>query len=600
MVVVFNKKCAITKNLNEFTNLDNQDKELLKKERQKYTDKILNSPSPKKLIIVGPGTGKTYIFKTLLRKIKKESGEEGLAVTFIRNLVADLKIDLAGLAKVSTFHAFCKSRLHPIRNEEFEYYPDLFKIIGEDFEFLGEKSLDEEKIERCFYGIKDEKVIDSTLKIGDYYNASGHSDAVYRVIKYFEAHSNHIPSYPLIVVDEYQDFNYLETSLIEILSRQSPVLIVGDDDQALYAFKQASVKYIRRLTQNPDFQRFELPYCSRCPKVIVDAVNEIVKIAIEKGRLNNRVNKLFKYFSPEKEVDSKHHPNIFNVCCSVERKNCHYMGRFIANEISQIPKVYIRESKKRREPTVLIIGPGQFLRGIRKELKNRLEYFSEEKSTKDEAINIIDGYKLLAKNKNSRLGWRIILHCDPCDNSDKVIKKALSERVDLNPFIQSKQYIAKHMELADLTSKIIVNEELNIFKQTSIEEAINLSLEEIRAYLQIEEDDDFGTQEIFPDEEDAKPDILCTSFEGSKGLAAQYVFIVGVNENHFPQKVPPSDRDICRLIVALTRTRKRCYVISCNRFGEEQLAPSVFLTWLKNKCGEQIYVNKKYVDEFCN
>jgi superfamily I DNA/RNA helicase len=217
--------------------MNNLDIDFYKKDRKKYEDAILSSPSRKKLIIAGPGTGKTYIFKTLLKRIKNASGEEGLALTFIRNLVANLRIELAGLAKVSTFHAFCKSRIHTFKNEEFEYYPDLFKIIKKDFEILEKEKFKNENIERCFFGLKNDEVIKSTLEIGDYYNASGHSDSVYRVIKYFEAYPNRIPIYPLILVDEYQDFNFLETNLIEVLSRKSPVLIVGDDDQALYAFK---------------------------------------------------------------------------------------------------------------------------------------------------------------------------------------------------------------------------------------------------------------------------------------------------------------------------------------------------------------------------
>lgn len=580
--------------------MNNKNKENCLKDRKKYIQAILNSPHKKKLIIAGPGTGKTYIFKTLLGKIKKDSGDVGLALTFIRNLVSDLRVNLAGLAEVFTFHGFCKSRLHAIRSDEFEYYPDLFKIIGKDFDFLGRKQCDEKKIEGCFYSLKDNDVISSTLEIADYYNASAHSDSVYRVIKYFESHPEHIPKYPFIVVDEYQDFNFLETRLIEILSQKSPILIVGDDDQALYSFKRATPRYIRSLALDPKFQRFELPYCSRCTKVIVDAVNNIVKIANEKGCLNGRVDKLFKYFPPGKEIDSKNHPNIINVKCSVERKNCHYMGKFIAKEISQIPKSYIIKSKQRREPTVLIIGPKQFLRGIKKELREKLEYFQEEESLRDETINILDGYKSLAKNLNSRLGWRILLHCDPCSNVGKIIKKALTNKEDINPFIESKKYISKHLEIENLVRKVLNREELDIFERTLLEESVNLSLEEISSYFEIEQENDAEQRDVLEDKEDDLPEILCTSFESSKGLAAQYVFVVGVNENHFPQKSNPiSDRDICKLIVALTRTRKKCYIISCGFFGEEKLYQSIFHKWLKDKLAEQIYVNKKYIDEFC-
>ncbi len=574
------------------------DMDFYKKDRKKYTDAIMNSPSRKKLIIAGPGTGKTYIFKSLFRKLKDASGEEGLALTFIKNLVADLKIELAGLAKVSTFHAYCKSIVHSFKNEAFEYYPNILKVIEEDFDILELDKNSDENIERCFFGLKNDEVIKSTLKIGDYYNAAGHSDSVYRVIKYYETYPNRIRNYPLIVVDEYQDFNFLEISLVEVLSRKSPVLIVGDDDQALYAFKQASPDYIRRLIHDSEYQRFELPYCSRCTRIIVDAVNKIVCIAKENGRLDGRVNKLFKYFPPDKEEDSKRHPHIINVNCTVERKNCHYIGKFIVKEISEIPASYIRESKRLKEPTALIIGPGQFLEGVRKELNEKFDYVAEKKR-EDDVINILDGYKSVVKNGKSRLGWRILLHCDPCTNINKIIRKAISEKRDIYDFISSKKYISKHQKISNIVNKILCGNDLNVVEQKTIEATLCLSLEEIESKLQNYKEEAKTQKEILGKEVDT-PYILCTSFEGSKGLAAQYVFIVGVNENHFPQKTPPSNRDIYRLIVALARTRKRCYMISCNIFGGERLSPSIFKKWLKDELSKEIYIDKNFITKYCN
>lgn len=40
--------------------------ERAKQERQKHVDEVLNSPSMKKLVVAGPGTGKTYLFKQIL------------------------------------------------------------------------------------------------------------------------------------------------------------------------------------------------------------------------------------------------------------------------------------------------------------------------------------------------------------------------------------------------------------------------------------------------------------------------------------------------------------------------------------------------------
>jgi len=566
-------------------------------DRKKYSSAIETSRSHKKVIIAGPGTGKTFIFQSLFRKIKRTSTEEGLALTFIRNLVADLKIELAGLAKVATFHSFCKSVLQSFKNDEFEYFPMLFEVIEADFNILELDRNNNESIERCFFGLKDDKVIRSTIKIGDYYNAASHSDSAYRVIRHFESDETRIPKYPLIVVDEYQDFNFLETSLVEILSRKSPVLIVGDDDQALYAFKQASPDYIRRLAHDPKFRRFELPYCSRCTKVIVEAVNKIVSIAKDIGRLDGRVDKPFKYFPPDKKEDSKKHPEIINIHCSVERKNCHYIGKFIGKEIERIPLSYIRESADLKEPTVLVIGPKQFLEGVKQEMLLKFGRVPE-KAREDRAVNLLDGYKLVAKKEMSRLGWRILLHCDPCMPVEKTVKKAISGNKDLYNLISSRKYISHHYEMAIIIKKILERIELTPGELRAIETRLGLPFEEITAMLSADPEEGY-TKEQDTGRDADKPHILCTSFEGAKGLAAQYVFIVGLNENHFPRKTPPSNRDIYRLIVAITRTRKKCFMISCGNFAGEILRPSIFKSWLKDELSREMYIDKSFISKYC-
>jgi len=70
-------------------------------ERQTYLDKILNSTAAKKIVVAGPGTGKTYLFKRMLQGKKKS-----LTLTFINSLVEDLSLDLYCMSEVRTLHSF--------------------------------------------------------------------------------------------------------------------------------------------------------------------------------------------------------------------------------------------------------------------------------------------------------------------------------------------------------------------------------------------------------------------------------------------------------------------------------------------------------------
>ena len=62
-------------------------------ERQECLDLILNSPARLKVIVAGPGTGKTYTFGQLLKQEAKNG--PNLVMTFIRKLVTDLEANLS-------------------------------------------------------------------------------------------------------------------------------------------------------------------------------------------------------------------------------------------------------------------------------------------------------------------------------------------------------------------------------------------------------------------------------------------------------------------------------------------------------------------------
>ena len=77
--------------------------------RKQFLEAILASDSPRKLIVAGPGTGKTFTLGRLLRKFP---AEDVLALTFIRKLVYEMRGEFGDIAEVKTFHAYCKMLLH--------------------------------------------------------------------------------------------------------------------------------------------------------------------------------------------------------------------------------------------------------------------------------------------------------------------------------------------------------------------------------------------------------------------------------------------------------------------------------------------------------
>lgn len=564
------------------------------KAREEYSEAILSSGATKRAIIAGPGTGKTFTF----HKALEIAGGEGLVLSFINNLVAGLKSNLDSLAYVSTFHGFCRHLLHQIGTDglssHFHYYPPLPILFAEDITAILGTSIDSDAVERSFQTLDENSgIIFAALLSGNYYDAVSHNDSVYRVLFHLRNNSADIPSYSLIIVDEYQDFNRLEVKFLELLSLRSPLLVAGDDDQALYPFKYASPDFLREIAQDSDYAVYWLPFCSRCTQVIVAAANRVIEEARNLGLLIHRIDKPFECFMPVKAGDSETYPRIVHARCTVQRNNAPYMCEYVNFKVGQIPPEEIAESRRENYPTVLVAGPPQFIKPIYEYLSQNfadIEFHERERSR----IDIIHGYEKLATNPNSRLGWRIILHCDPIENTTATIQASVVHGEELSELL-SQEYKQRHILNASIlhrlqNSETVSDRELNLLKN-----ACSGSIGEVERLATEAEGQLTLLQDMQSHEEPTGPKIEVTTLVGAKGLDAAHVFLVGISERHFPKDNNNlTDADVCSFLVGLTRARKCCYIVTCDRFGNNPLRPGIFINWI------QPFITSEYVDaEYC-
>jgi superfamily I DNA/RNA helicase len=553
-------------------------------ERRAAVDAILDSNASRKLIVAGPGTGKTYTFKAAL-----ERAGGGVALTFIRALVRDLRVALADTAEiVNTFHGFAKHLLHSHPygvGGDFWYCPALPIVFSRDLSLLGFGGVSEGDVNKAFQTLDDaEGLITESLRLGDYYNAVGHNDVVYRVLRRFEESPADIPEYPLIVVDEYQDFNPLETALINKLEQGSPVLIAGDDDQALYHRKHASPSFIRELASNADYANFELPYCSRCTQVIVDAVNNVIGRALANGNLVGRLDKPFACYLPDKAGVSETHPSIIHAHCTVDSAKSPYIARYVAEHIAAIPPEDVAASRDGGYPTVLVIGTGEFVRPVYEHLGERFANVQLAGSSGIE-LALLEAYRLLAGDTRSRLGWRIAVELDAPDERDALVRRVLENELELVDELAD-GYSDRHLPHAEAIRRLVDGEELGADEQAALEAAVGLDIDQIRVELALDRDVaeqvDEAVAEANGEEAAADaPTIVCSTMVSAKGLSAEHVFIVGFNDDHFPRhRDAITDYEVCCLLVALSRTRTQCHVVSCGRWKGRPVRVSAFLEWL--------------------
>jgi len=105
-------------------------------------------------------------------------------------------------------------------------------------------------------------------------------------------------------------------------------------------------------------------------------------------------------------------------------------------------------------------------------------------------------------------------------------------------------------------------------------------------------------EKVLADNRDAgaqHPLIKVTSFEGAKGLSAQRVFIVGLHDGDLPRDPEViKDIEICRFVVGLTRTKKKCTLIHTRNFAGKRKVSSCFLNWINRQRFHRILVDAAY------
>jgi superfamily I DNA/RNA helicase len=559
----------------------------LSAERKASLDKMLADTAPLKLIVAGPGTGKTHAFKQLLGGDRKDN----LVLTFINLLVKDLTTELGGVAVVETLHKYAVGVLHrqgtPGLSNHFKLYPHLSQMLEAEVEILLGTSEAKAVIEKSMQWLEQGEPIDAFIRAGNYYDAVGFVDVVYRVVQRFIGDPHTITQFRQVLVDEVQDFTKLEVELINQLASQSPVVIAGDDDQAIYGQRHASPDFIRSMAAGDIWKLFELPFCSRCTPVIVEAVRDVVAKAKVEGMLSGRIEKTYECYLPSKKTDGDRYPKLILVECSVERDNAHYAARYIAQQVKAIPSDDIADSYGGMSyPTGLVIGPGNFTKSVA-DLLEQEGYQVTRPKKGAERIEILDGYRLLVDEESLRLGWRIVCECNRPANFKDILRRTIVDGVDLRDLLDA-DYVTRHLEMVHLVARLLNGDELTEEESERLASATRRTIDELRDALGL-------IEHAAPEIDKSKPSVLITTFQGAKGLSGGHVFVVGMNQTFLPKRRgDPTDEDIRLFIVALTRTRKQCHLIYINRYGKEQLAPSRLLNAIDRHRFEKVVVNAAY------
>jgi DNA helicase-2/ATP-dependent DNA helicase PcrA len=272
------------------------------------------------LIFAGAGSGKTRVITYRIAKLIQDGVPPSriLAVTFtnkaakeMRERVESLVGDIGRNMWIGTFHALC-SRLLRIDGKAIGLDPNF--VIYDDSDqlslirdILKRKNIDDKSIQPrgILSSISNAKEKLQTPEafareaagfferiVAEVYplynaqlakaNALDFDDVIGFANRLLEQRADVREKYQdrflQVMVDEYQDVNFSQYNLIQLLSgKHRNIVVVGDDDQSIYAWRGADVKLILQFSSdNPDAKVVKLERNYRSTKTILAAANAVI------------------------------------------------------------------------------------------------------------------------------------------------------------------------------------------------------------------------------------------------------------------------------------------------------------------------------------
>lgn len=435
-----------------------------------------------------------------------------------------------------------------------------------------------------------------------------------------------------ILVDEYQDTNHAQHSIVWLLTRGGARLcVVGDDAQSIYSFRGANIHNMLSFEKlYPDSKLFKLEQNYRSTQTIVNAAGSL----IAKNHSQIRKNVFSENEKGEKIELTRAHSDLEEATMVVNKLlDLHTYHNVDWNETAILYRTngqsrVLEETFRKSGLPYRIYGSLSFYQ--RKEIKDTLAYLrvivnpSDEESIK-RIINFPKrgiGDTTINKLKDAALQYDVTLWdviCNPTDYGVAVNSGTQKKLYDFSTLLRSLMTGVSTSDAYTIAKRVY--EESGLITELSADKtpegmARKENVEELMSGIQlfckdrIEEgsneiylSDYLGSVSLMTDqdkEDDAEVSkVTMMTIHASKGLEFKAVMIVGLEETLFPSDMSTSDHELEEerrlMYVAMTRAEKYLYLFhSTTRFRHgnvEANQPSRFLRDI-----DPVYINK-VVDE---
>ena len=409
-----------------------------------------------------------------------------------------------------------------------------------------------------------------------------------------------------ILVDEYQDTNHVQMSIVMQLCKEKlRVCAVGDDSQSIYSFRGANIDNILNYQkQLPGTQLFKLEQNYRSTQTIVEAANSLIhhnrnQIQKEVFSKNDKGEKiLYKPAYSDKEealIVAK------NIQCIKRQDDCGYDQFAILYRTNAQSRSFEEEFRKQGIP-YRIYGGLSFYQ--RKEIKDIIAYFRLVANPDDE-----EAFKRIINYPARGIGATTVMKIADCAHQNQVsfwevignvehyglnVNKGAQTKLENFRLLISSFIDRSHtLDVYELGDAIIresrISEDImsgknadDLARQENLEEFLSGMQtfvagrqEEGRmdeAYLTDYLQDVALLTDADSEGEKDEPRVSLMTVHAAKGLEFATVFVVGLEENIFPSplaavSVRELEEERRLLYVAITRAEKHCILTNAkNRF----------------------------------
>ncbi|HOR85543.1 MAG TPA: UvrD-helicase domain-containing protein [Bacillota bacterium] len=606
--------------------LENLNKE--QKEAVLYTEGPL-------LIFAGAGSGKTRVLTYRVAYLIEEKGvypTNILAITFTNKAANEMKERVGGLIGntegmwISTFHSACVRILRQNIESLKDFKKNFVIFDTKDQDTLIKECLKELNLNDKNFPIRGvateisrakdmligpDKYYDRNMhdirkrKLADIYslyqkklqknNALDFDDILNKTVELLEQNPDVLQYYRnkfrYILVDEYQDTNFSQYTLIRLLAGEHKNLcVVGDDDQSIYSWRGADIGNILNFEKDfPGAKVIKLEQNYRSTQVILDAANSVIKnnFARKSKKLwtQKSTGRLIIYhYAVDEREEADFIMNEVERVIAEERRD---LGDFAILYRTNAQSRVLEEACMSHGLPYRIVGGFKFYE--RKEVKDIVSYLRviqnpDEDLSLKRIINIpkrgignaaLDALTQYAASKADSL-FSALLEVDNISRVSPKAKKGIKEFVSIMSELMG---IAETEKVSKLVKEVLERTGYLDELEKGEDEESRTRAENIKELLSATfEFEALNENALLPDFleqialmsdidtlEEGKSALVMMTLHSAKGLEYPFVFISGMEEGVFPSQrsyfeANQMEEERRLMYVGITRAMERLYL----------------------------------------